>query len=385
MSVRFRSFGIGRFVLTPPTKLRRTAELLERKFGSVAGRRDEVARTTALEWLRKSETGATELTRTVARGVASLYVRPPDNLPHINRALLLRHLAACDELLPFASIWALWELGEPSLTAVAPRLAWVVAERRRDRRQSKRLAPWADVGFPFHAPVPALRAWVERKGLLLIELSAQTLRLKLGLGIGQTLLVDLIRTSSAAWWSRNDPGPVRAWATARAQDIRSAVAERQLIEFGRGAESVADLPRNEEALALKTWVTQSVGDPTQRPGAWQGIQTRALDVFEWLLLSDELELIFDEFARSAEDERADFWRQYLSLVRDARFYRANDTAVCLLAFDDLLVVEFGNTGNATYVYERPRANLRRMRLPSGRSAGHFKRAEGIDFEGIQCG
>jgi hypothetical protein len=387
MRTSFVMFGGAQLGTVVPTKLTRTTELLRRVHGDGRANRDNVSRAAALRWMQdKQSDSSLPATSIIARGLASLYLRPPQGVGQHETSLILLHISANLSLLSFQTLWALWELGEPTLGVVAQQLATVVRERAKSPRLARHLPEWAiDPRFDFMRPMPGLVTWVERARLSLVQLDFDRVRLKLGTGLGAALLVELIRTSSDAWWSRQDPQQVRFWGAGRSLEVRGVIAERQLVMLGLGATSVAEVPRSEEARALKTWVLQQIGDPGQRPGAWRTLSPRAAEVFEWLLLWDELALIFEEFARNAEDARAVFWRDYLPYVRDARFYRAYDTAVCMLAFERLLIIEFGTTGNATYIYERPQVNLRRMKLPPNRMAGHFKRWQGINFEGIQCG
>lgn len=387
MRPTFVAFGKGALTFPPPTKLRRAAELLERKHGASQAGREAIARTAALEWLHRKwqEPSFAGPSRLVARGLSSLYARPPADLRgDEERMSLLAIIGAHLDAFTLRALWSLWQLDEPSLGVVADRIDEIVGEHRAVERLARRLPRWArDAHFDFASPIRGIVSWIEQSELTLTDLTPQVLHLNLGVGLGARLLTTLVRTANGRWWERHVPEDVRSWASARAVAIRIAVAERQLIELGRGANSVADVPRTEEATRVKTWVLRELGEPEQRPGAWRDVEPRAIQIFEWMLLWDQLALIFDEFAKSAEDDRASFWRGYLPYVRDARFYQAYDTAVCMLAFDKVLVVEFGNTGNATYLYGRPRISLRRVPLPHGRSAGHFKMANGLNFAGIQ--
>jgi len=101
------------------------------------------------------------------------------------------------------------------------------------------------------------------------------------------------------------------------------------------------------------------------------------------MLADTFGKILDEFRRHANDDRAAYWAKRFSNVRDALYYEAKDSAVCMMVVQSLLVVEFGKVGNACYVYRVPvdRRPLRTLKIRKRLSAGHFKEKGTLRIDG----
>jgi hypothetical protein len=166
--------------------------------------------------------------------------------------------------------------------------------------------------------------------------------------------------------------------------LTAIVAERQLVAAFPRAHGPADVHRRE--LDLRAWVMRHLGDPLAHPGRWDGVSARARQIFEWMLLADECQKIFAEFRRqSKNDERAEYWERKMAYVSDALFYKAGDTAVCLMRFDEKLVIEFGQVGNACYFYSCPvdAPPLRTLKLGRWLTPSAFKATTALTMGSIR--
>lgn len=201
-----------------------------------------------------------------------------------------------------------------------------------------------------------------------------------------TELVDaaIVHATDEVWRAFGRPHEVREWSQTRSMRVQACVADRQLTMIGQGVEGPAGLPTGTETENLQQWVLAKLGMPEDFPARWEGVSDRAKEIFEWLHVRDELLKILEQFAREAEQsDRGQFWREEAFRIRDARFVKNDEMAICILVVGGHLVVEFGQTGNAAYIYGVPvdAPKLRRLRkIPD--KASDFKHRDSLNLGGL---
>lgn len=272
-------------------------------------------------------------------------------------------------------LWHVWQLCDPK---DRQQVADVLAERLAPRcEKSKRFAARLPAWLPksqsrmkdaLVEPRMLVRADCETRGITLDEFQKE-IHVPVSCDLGATTIAYLIRRANSTWWECQNSTGILDWAKNRPPVIREALSERLLVEHGKGVLHPQDLPKAPELLS---WVNGNLGDPYQFPGRWENNSSRAKEVYDWLCLADQLEKILSEFRKHAEDQRYSFWAKYRDYIRDARYYEARDTAVCLMVIGNSLVIEFGKTGNACFVYRKPDNPLRSLKIGADKLADAFK-------------
>ncbi len=217
-----------------------------------------------------------------------------------------------------------------------------------------------------------LAALAEAQGLPLAKLPA-AFGMEGALHPVPAALERLIARGSDAWWALSGHTEQRVWVESTGDvRLRGLVVDRQLCTLEPASMSPAS------KRAYVAWLLAVLGDPELRTGQWANVSDQGRAAFEKLALDGELERIFEEFARMANDDRGRYWRQKVPYIDDARFYVADESAVCLMRFGSLLAIEFGDTNNACYFYRIEHASrLRAWRLPKRTTVSRFKRTSGL--------
>lgn len=281
-------------------------------------------------------------------------------------------------------LWMLWERltgnGSTLDGAVTEQLCEALADGVSAARKRESILEWLPHQRPrlrraLDGPESLARAFCEQREIPLYE-AWRPLEVSPGFGRGLGIYAHIVRKGSEDWWRCHDERQLRAWASGVPLDLQQRVVQRSLEERGRSAQRPGDLPCEDADLEMVRWVRQLLGDPLESPGHWSGVSDRAREIYEWYNVRDQFGKILRQFRLDADDrERADFWASYLRALVDARLVEGSpaDTPICLMAFDDLLVVEFGKVGNACYLYDRPRTFLRSYDLHEPAKPGDFKR------------
>lgn len=286
-------------------------------------------------------------------------------------------------------LWRLWlDLPKKVLKDHAEALATALATKASQR--SELLPPWyqASTAEPALPVVRDAALWVFRRQTP-VELSSASCGIPLDTARGRDLVFGMLNDSAQAWWQRPGWYVLRRWASeSLTPGLHERLVDLALTWFAGPAASPGGLPDTDDADLMLLWATEVLGDPLERPGAWAERSERGREVYEWLRIRREFGKILAEFRSDAEDQRADFWEGYLPVLKDARLYRASNTSVCMMVIHDRLFIEFGHTGNATYVYSSHAALpwLRTLKLPRPRAsnADWFKRTYGLSLP-VQTG
>jgi len=358
-------------------KLLRTVELLhvdaETQEALVATGDDLAEAQLLLKRLSKSRGRQQAPTRSEARGLVELLGRVTAQK---QRHRIVRLLCKAPSL-SWRRMWAVWEETAFDFPEVATELARRIARfTSNGKRRLHRLPPWLPkrperLTAALEDPRDVCLRFVEKARTPIGELYA-TLGISLASTTGIEVVFHILSGASESWWSLAEPDEMRTWASGHALPFRAAVAERQLLSVGEGAAGPSDVQAGRESETLKRWILEELDDPTIRPANWDLVTEEAAQIFEWLLLRGELAKILREFRKHAEDERADFWQCYFDDVRDARLVHARESSVCMMVFKDVLVIEFGRTGNACYFYRAPRVPLRSLRIRDKPVVAEFK-------------
>jgi hypothetical protein len=190
----------------------------------------------------------------------------------------------------------------------------------------------------------------------------------------ELLLHALVHGSDRFWGALGSPLELREWARPRDTRTQAAIADRQLVAIGRGVTAPYNLPDDAETKHLTEWVFSTLRSPDTHAARWDGVSDRGREVFDWLLIRDEIVKILALFEQQAtQSDRGEFWKKQAHRIRDARFVDLDEMAVCLIVIGETLVVEFGDYANAGYVYGVP-AHSPSVRRPANlpNRAGSFK-------------
>ncbi|MEE9382286.1 MAG: hypothetical protein V3V08_02595 [Nannocystaceae bacterium] len=226
-------------------------------------------------------------------------------------------------------------------------------------------------------PVGWLAEFVEERAILLPRVAAEThLECSSSRAMADAI-TRLLEHSGNAWWTQHDVALARSWATSHGKLAhRGLVAQRQLLDAGRRESEGSDSQKRSDEDALVTWVTEVVGDPAIRPAAWRDLSDEARRVFERLVVRREFFRILERFTALADRDRVAYWKRWERELADARLEEL-DVAVCMFLIGGLLIVEFGRSGNACYVYRAPPElpPLRTLSLNGLRASRDFKRTD----------
>ena len=277
--------------------------------------------------------------------------------------------------------WTLWQLAGPDsrqkLARVLSKLLPIQTSRRHGPpawlpREEGRLSQ------VLAEPIPAALQGI--KGKLLFSACSELQLMPQG-PIPEEILLGLVRKGTNSWWLQHESEELLAWGDKQVLPIRAAIVERILLaSIGRklSAEQLLDY------RPLLRVVDRWLGDPDEQSGRWINVSREAVSAYEDLLVRDQLARILEAFRTSAsETDRATFWAGKEKQITDARFYEANDMAVCMLVIRGALFIEFGNQANACYVYSSPKSRLRQWYLPIDLRAGDFKDTLMLDLEGTE--
>ena len=318
--------------------------------------RDEVDAREYLAALRAGQ--RPPLTRSASRGLVTIWVGEPDALEGVDLSELCGVVASAA---PWPALWTLYQ----ALTAsplesrfrelLGERLVRTLAEWPEDLRK---LPEWlqeaaraGEARAGIREPLPYLQKWVEQHEVPLQRILG-SVQLNESFPLGQLALVQLVKNGAPEWWRGHGTEQLLDWTHSRAQGTRAAVVERSLLEVGGNAGHPGDLQVTPQARKLLDWISPRFGSPVQHPGRWAPISERAQRLYRWFLLSQEIDGILSAFRRDANRDRAEFWQSYRQSIRDARCLTSSEgVAICLMVLGDLLVVEFGSTGNACYFYD----------------------------------
>ena len=100
---------------------------------------------------------------------------------------------------------------------------------------------------------------------------------------------------------------------------------------------------------LMVFFLKKIGRPVEKNLNWNDITKPARDKFRNWYFTSELERFFSNDIRTGK-ERFNFWEQYLADIKNLRF--EENELVLIMDFGRHVVVEFGRTGNAAYIYSK---------------------------------
>lgn len=333
----------------------------------------------AAERLLRDVVGGARRPLSVGRDIAKALIElAPSLSTGLDRTVCVE-LVLRAESIGWRRLWELWQSIGWEHEALCQRLGLRIDQRAAiSPRFRERLPSWVirELGSLPRALSSAQQLVLQHA--VVAGASPQDFALKTGLGIdgglGQLVLRNLIANGPDAWWRAQDQPALKAWASQRAAPLLGAVVERSLMAAAGQARAPAEIPMTPETRLLQQWVLNTMHDPLSNPGRWTYVSQRAREIFEWMLLADTFARILAQFRKGANDDRADFWEKYQGSLLDALYYEASTSPVCMMVFRDLLVVEFGATGNACYFYQAPPRGtyLRQVPLPRRADPRYFK-------------
>lgn len=294
---------------------------------------------------------------------------------------------ACRMRVGWRYLWLLWQQGGHDDRERGRIVEALTSELLGKRKASRR---FRELRFPkwlptersalvetLGSPGESVKRYVEDEAIGLPQVDRET-SLSLLSPLGHEVLCELIRKGSDDWWTVTEDVDELAWAADQDLDVKQLFAERSLRTVGQGATCPADLP---DSHLLLNWVEKNLGDPLRNPGRWTRVSPRAIEIYEWFFSLRAFHEILREFDFHAEKERASFWKTFERKLTDARYVEGTSTPICLMVFGRVLVVEFGHTGNACYLYEAPppEIRLRSLESPTRPYPGWFKDTNLLDL------
>lgn len=98
-------------------------------------------------------------------------------------------------------------------------------------------------------------------------------------------------------------------------------------------------------LELFTQLIHRLADPRENMHRWQGVSEEVIDKVKRKLMEIEL---YDFFG--TDSERFNYWKKYMNHVKSIDYNE--EPPIAAMYFDEFVIVEFAETGNAAYFYER---------------------------------
>ena len=384
------TFFISRFKPVAPRKLRATEIALERRYGQPGGY--EAPDMTTLMLMAANlidKAMKSNHLPVLSRKEASLILQAYTGFEDEKRKEQAARMLLMCRGVTWRNLWDLWQMTDQYDPELCPRLSKLLMDKRADSKlfRERHFPKWLPTDSrkkltkTLKNPNTAILDYCQKNDLILTSLPES-------LGFHQSnfkrvsdALCYAIKKGNRDWWTAVEGPAQREWAQDRTEDILKAVAERQLLEHGENATCPGDINSNH---GLSNWILATLKDPALYPNRWRDMNPRAADIFGWLFIRDEFGKIMSQFQSNSSDrDRALFWKNYLSSLRDARYLEVGNVAVCLMVLGGTLIVEFGDTGNALYCYRKPNKPLRVIDVPKNRRASHFKDTRGSS--GIKLG
>jgi hypothetical protein len=265
----------------------------------------------AQSWLAAVADGGKHPPAQNPRLLRALVKAYPDQTDPFLRDAILQAVLRGSQRVTWRSLWLLWEHVDAAQDrdAIIPVLVehLQAALLRRPHRRAD-LPGWLGIddpsaarrGLPAHAslppnpfeqakrmesalhnPVPYIAGWVLRQGVpmdaLLSHLGCAT-----SSQMGQHVLKMLATQAPADWWTAQPLRARFAWAERCGLAVVQAVAERELYGLAARAGGPSRVHLIPERVALRDWISEQLGSPSQHPGRWAAMTRRSADVFSWL-------------------------------------------------------------------------------------------------------
>ncbi|MFS0864264.1 hypothetical protein [Fredinandcohnia sp. 179-A 10B2 NHS] len=94
------------------------------------------------------------------------------------------------------------------------------------------------------------------------------------------------------------------------------------------------------------WLIREYGFPIETNSYWKDIDlSNKKKVLNWLKLKQ-----LQEFFHNSDNQRFQFWKQYLNDAEEYDTFKSLNTLV--MYYKNIVIVVFGEIGNATYIYEK---------------------------------
>ena len=377
------TFFISRFKPVAPRKLRATEIALERRYGQPGGY--EAPDMTTLMLMAANlidKAMKSNHLPVLSRKEASLILQAYTGFEDEKRKEQAARMLLMCRGVTWRNLWDLWQMTDQYDPELCPRLSKLLMDKRADSKlfRERHFPKWLPTDSrkkltkTLKNPNTAILDYCQKNDLILTSLPES-------LGFHQSnfkrvsdALCYAIKKGNRDWWTAVEGPAKREWAQDRTEDILKAVAERQLLEHGENATCPGDIKSNH---GLSNWILTTLKDPALYPNRWRNIAPRANDIFGWLFIRDEFGKIMSKFrSNSSDSARADFWQEYLPVLRDARFLELNRVAICLMIIGNELIVEFGDKGNAVYFYRQPSRTLRAINILKSMKKDDFKDTRG---------
>lgn len=100
---------------------------------------------------------------------------------------------------------------------------------------------------------------------------------------------------------------------------------------------------------LMVFILKSLGIPNETNTNWNGISETAKEKFRNWFYRSELEKFF-RLDPATGKERFEFWKKYVNNIKNLKV--EENELILIMDFGRYIVVEFGKTGNAAYIYNK---------------------------------
>lgn len=104
-------------------------------------------------------------------------------------------------------------------------------------------------------------------------------------------------------------------------------------------------------------ILETLGHPEKKADNWREFSKTQSDVMKLWLVKNRLEEIFTVDVN--DERRLNFWKNYIGYIKKVEFYKDASQAIAMET-ENHLFVEFGEKGNAFYLYELQELNIRHL-------------------------
>lgn len=290
-------------------------------------------------------------------------------------------------LLGLWEVWSLAKTNDQRMILVAPLLR---SFERLTSRRRERLAQWIQdkpkiqLETIFRDPRAAVASWVVSEGIPLHKVRRDLLKLHLDFGVGEEVVTHLLQKGDGTWWNRSTLEEKMLWGIPRTLRIRVALADRFLRSLRGNARLPGELYERltDEDLVLFKWVNEHLGGIGNNENRLGLLSPISRETYIWLHGGSAFIGILRAFAeRDRTEERAKYWKGWIREIRDARLALIDEGPVCMMLIRDRLYIEFGETGNACYIYKWRNTDipLSNLILPGGRYRDFKNRFLSLNF------
>ena len=145
--------------------------------------------------------------------------------------------------------------------------------------------------------------------------------------------------------------------------ISNLVDKKQLEEAKYIFKKILNYYSNIDDIELfsATWmkkISKTLGHPDKNLINWKEFLPEEISIMKRWLVKNQLEEIFTIEVK--DKKRLEFWKKYISYIRKVEFYKYLNQAI-IMETENHTFIEFGEKGNAFYVYNSDNLNINKIK------------------------